>query len=304
MGSGLKGEKCLINHLLRVVRQLRPADILCRREAAEQGNGMSVMHPALSALAGTGFTCLMTALGAAMVFFFRGEVKAAFQQAFLGFAAGVMIAASVWSLLMPAIEMAEERGTPGWLPAAGGFLIGAVFLQSLDRLLPHLHPGSDQPEGLPARLRRTTMLVFAVTLHNLPEGMAVGLSFALAAQDGEASTLAGALALAIGIGLQNFPEGAAISLPLRQEGLTRTRSFVYGALSGVVEPIGGVLTVFLAGSIAPLMPWLLAFAAGAMIYVVVEELIPEAQLGEHSHVGTSGVLIGFVVMMVLDVALG
>ena len=271
MGSGLKGEKCLINHLLRVVRQLRPADILCRREAAEQGNGMSVMHPALSALAGTGFTCLMTALGAAMVFFFRGEVKAAFQQAFLGFAAGVMIAASIWSLLMPAIEMAEERGTPGWLPAAGGFLIGAVFLQSLDRLLPHLHPGSDQPEGLPARLRCTTMLVFAVTLHNLPEGMAVGLSFALAAQDGEASTLAGALALAIGIGLQNFPEGAAISL---------------------------------AGSIAPLMPWLLAFAAGAMIYVVVEELIPEAQLGEHSHVGTAGVLIGFVVMMVLDVALG
>ena len=168
MGSGLKGEKCLINHLLRVVRQLRPADILCRREAAEQGNGMSVMHPALSALAGTGFTCLMTALGAAMVFFFRGEVKAAFQQAFLGFAAGVMIAASVWSLLMPAIEMAEERGTPGWLPAAGGVLIGAVFLQSLDRLLPHLHPGSDQPEGLPARLRRTTMLVFAVTLSAFP----------------------------------------------------------------------------------------------------------------------------------------
>ena len=193
---------------------------------------------------------------------------------------------------------------PEWLPAGGGFVLGGLFLLALDKALPHLHPGSDEPEGPKSSLKRTTMLVFAVTLHNIPEGTAVGLSFALSTSAGASTTLAAAIALAIGIGLQNFPEGAAISLPLRQEGLTRTRSFVYGALSGVVEPIGGVLTVFLAGSIAPLMPWLLAFAAGAMIYVVVEELIPEAQLGEHSHVGTAGVLIGFVVMMVLDVALG
>lgn len=192
----------------------------------------------------------------------------------------------------------------GWIPAAGGFVLGGLFLMLLDRLLPHLHPGSDSPEGMPSSLRRTTMLVFAVTLHNIPEGMAVGLSFALAAQGGAANTFAAAVALAIGIGLQNFPEGAAISLPLKKEGLSNTRSFIYGALSGIVEPIGGILTVLIAGSVSPVMPWLLAFAAGAMIYVVVEELIPEAHLGEHSHVGTIGVMFGFLVMMILDVALG
>ena len=265
---------------------------------------MNALHPVLSAAIGTGFTFLMTALGAAVVFFFRGEIKASFQQVFLGFAAGVMIAASVWSLLIPAIDMAEEQGMIGWIPAAGGFVLGGLFLMLLDRLLPHLHPGSDSPEGMPSSLRRTTMLVFAVTLHNNPEGMAVGLSFALAAQGGAANTFAAAVALAIGLGLQNFPEGAALSLPLKKEGLSNTRSFIYGALSGIVEPIGGILTVLIAGSVSPVMPWLLAFAAGAMIYVVVEELIPAAHLGEHSHVGTIGVMFGFLVMMILDVALG
>ena len=262
------------------------------------------MHPAWLALTGTGFTFLCTAVGAAMVFLFRGGVKANLQRIFLGFAAGVMIAASVWSLLIPSIEMAEEQGTIGWIPAAGGFVLGGLFLMVLDRILPHLHPGSDQPEGISSSLKRTTMLVFAVTLHNIPEGMAVGLSFALVAQEGTPVTLAGAMALAIGLGLQNFPEGAAISLPLKQEGLSTTRSFIYGALSGIVEPIGGLLAVLIAGSVTPLMPWFLSFAAGAMIYVVVEELIPEAHLGEHSHTGTMGVMLGFLVMMILDVALG
>lgn len=256
---------------------------------------------------GTGFTFLMTAAGAAVVFFFKREIDHKFQRVFLGFAAGVMVAASVWSLLIPAIEMAEQAGgMPGWVPAAGGFLLGAVFLLALDALMPHLHPGAQQPEGPRTSLRRTTLLVLAVTLHNIPEGMAVGLSCALAASGTGAGavTVASAMALALGIGLQNFPEGAAISLPLRREGLSRTRSFVYGALSGIVEPVGGILAVLVAGGIQPLMPWFLSFAAGAMIYVVVEELIPEANLGEHSHSGTWGVLAGFVIMMIMDVALG
>ena len=200
---------------------------------------MQGLHPAWLALIGTGFTFLCTAMGAAMVFLFRKGVKANLQRIFLGFAAGVMIAASVWSLLIPSIEMAEEQGQIGWIPAAGGFVLGGLFLMLLDRLLPHLHPGSDQPEGISSSLKRTTMLVFAVTLHNIPEGMAVGLSFALVAQEGAPVTLAAAMALALGMGLQNFPEGAAISLPLRQEGLSATRSFAYGARSGIVAPIGG-----------------------------------------------------------------
>ncbi len=251
---------------------------------------------------GTGFTFLMTALGAALVFLFRKELSIEFQRIFLGFAAGVMIAASVWSLLIPAIDLAEELGQIGWVPAAGGFILGAAFLLLLDRLLPHLHIGADDPEGLPSGLSRTTMLVLAVTLHNIPEGMAVGLAFALAAQEG--GQMAGAVALALGMGLQNFPEGAAISLPLRREGMSRGKSFILGALSGIVEPVFGILAVLVAGSVRPLMPWFLSFAAGAMIYVVVEELIPEAHLGEHSHTGTLGVLCGFLIMMVLDVALG
>ena len=263
------------------------------------------MESLLWAAGGTGFTFLMTSLGAAVVFFFKKQATAKAQRIFLGFAAGVMIAASVWSLLIPAIEEAEAAGMIGWIPAAGGFIVGVAFLMGLDGLLPHLHPGSKQPEGVKSHMKRTSLLVFAVTLHNIPEGMAVGLSFALAAQHGNDPALyAAAMALAIGIGIQNFPEGAAIALPLRQEGMSRTKAFLCGAASGVVEPIFGILTVLIAGTIAPLMPWLLSFAAGAMIYVVVEELIPEAHLGEHSNLGTLGVMAGFLVMMILDVALG
>ena len=258
----------------------------------------------LWAAGGTGFTFLMTSLGAAVVFFFRRQVTASAQRIFLGFAAGVMIAASVWSLLIPAIEEAEGAGQVGWVPAAGGFVLGVAFLMALDGILPHLHPGAREPEGARSKLHRTTLLIFAVTLHNIPEGMAVGLSFALAAQHNDSALYAGAMALAVGMGIQNFPEGAAIALPLRQEGVGRTRAFLWGSLSGLVEPVFGLLTVLLAGSIQPLMPWLLSFAAGAMLYVVVEELIPEAHLGEHSNVGTLGVMGGFLVMMILDVALG
>lgn len=256
----------------------------------------------LYAAIGTGCTCLATVLGAAMVFFFKREMSAVTQKVFLGFAAGVMIAASVWSLLIPAMEAAEEAGGSVFLPVGGGFVLGGVFLLLLDLLLPHLHLDSEQPEGLPARWKRTTMIVLAVTLHNIPEGMAVGLSFTVAARDGGA--LAGAVAVAIGMGLQNFPEGAAVSLPMRAQGVSAGKAFACGAASGVVEPIFGLLTVLVASSVSGLMPWILSFAAGAMIYVVVEELIPEAHLGEHSHAGTVSVMAGFLVMMLLDTALG
>ena len=262
------------------------------------------MDMVLWAAAGTGFTFFMTALGASLVLFFRKGTSENAQRIFLGFAAGVMIAASVWSLLIPAIEEAQLQGMPGWLPAGGGFILGVAFLMLLDTLMPHLHPGSNEPEGVRSSLKRTTLLVSAVTLHNIPEGMAVGLSFALAAQSGDPAALTGAMALAIGMGIQNFPEGAAISLPLHQEGMHKGKAFLYGSLSGVVEPIFGILTVLIAGTITPLMPWLLSFAAGAMLYVVAEELIPEAHLGSHSNVGTLGVMAGFLIMMVLDVALG
>lgn len=259
----------------------------------------------LWAMGGTGFTFLMTSLGAAMVFFFKKQISGTAQRIFLGFAAGVMIAASVWSLLIPAIDEAQARGTPGWMPAAGGFVLGIAFLMLLDGVLPHLHPDASRPEGLPSPLSRTALLMSAVTLHNIPEGMAVGLAFARASQEGGNPALyASAMALALGMGIQNFPEGAAISLPLRQEGCSRLKAFVFGSLSGIVEPIFGVLVVLVAGRIGGLMPWLLSFAAGAMLYVVVEELIPEAHLGEHSHSGTLGVMGGFLIMMVLDVALG
>ena len=258
----------------------------------------------LYAALGTGFTCLATVLGAGMVFFFKKDMSHTMQKVFLGFAAGVMIAASVWSLLIPAMDMAESRGQNVLLPVGGGFLLGGLFLMALDRLLPHLHIGSDEAEGLPAHWKRTTMIVLAVTLHNIPEGMAVGLSFSVAAQDTASGALAAALALAIGMGLQNFPEGAAVSLPMRSQGVGLWKAFACGAASGIVEPIFGLLTVLVAGSITGVMPWVLAFAAGAMIYVVVEELIPEAQLGEHSHAGTVSVMMGFLVMMLLDVVLG
>ena len=243
---------------------------------------------------GTGFTFLMTTLGAAMVFFFAGEPRPHFQKALLGFAAGVMTAASVWSLLLPAINWSAALPLPSWLPAAGGMLLGVVFLAALDGLLPRLRRSRGR---LDASWRQTTLLMTAITLHNVPEGMAVGLAFALAA-GGEG--LAGAAALAMGIGIQNFPEGAAVALPLRQGGWSRPRAFAGGMLSGAVEPVFGILVVLAAAGVEPLMPWLLSFAAGAMLYVVVEELVPQA----HSRAGTCGFVLGFLVMMVLDVALG
>lgn len=255
--------------------------------------------------AGTGFTFLMTTLGAAMVFLFRKTMGGKVKKIFLGFAAGVMIAASVWSLLIPAIEEAEANGQIGWIPAAGGFVLGVLFLYGLDRLIPHLHPETNQAEGPATALKRTSLLVMAVTLHNIPEGMAVGLSFALAAQHGgQPEVYTAAVALALGIGIQNFPEGAAISLPLRQEGMSIRKAFFLGSMSGIAEPVFGILTVLISGFILPYMPWLLSAAAGAMMYVVVEELIPEAHLGEHSNLGTLGVMSGFLMMMILDVAFG
>lgn len=244
-----------------------------------------------------------TTLGSAMVFWMRREMNRKLEKMLLGFASGVMIAASVWSLLIPAIDMAEEQGKVGWFPAAVGFLGGIAFLLGLDSLVPHLHLESAEPEGLEANLKKTTMLVLAVTLHNIPEGMSVGVTFAGALIGDAGITMAGAFALAVGIAIQNFPEGAIISMPLRSEGVSKTRSFAYGALSGIVEPIGAFITILLAEQIVSALPVFLAFAAGAMIYVVVEELIPEAQSGAHSNIGTVGVAVGFVIMMILDVAL-
>ena len=242
----------------------------------------------LWAAGGTGFTFLMTTLGAASVFLFRKRNSMVFQQVFLGFAAGVMVAASVWSLLIPAIERAEEAGQIGWIPAAGGFAIGVVFLMVLHQLLPHLHPGESKPEGLPSKWDRPTLLFTAVTLHNIPEGMSVGLLFAMAAQNGGDPGMF----------------GMAVALPMLQEGMSAPKAFALGTLSGLAEPVFGILVVLFAGLISPYMPWMLAFSAGAMMYVVVEELIPEAHLGEHSNAGTLGVMAGFLVMMILDVALG
>lgn len=247
---------------------------------------------------------LGTTLGSAIVFFMRKEMNKKVEKMLLGFAAGVMIAASVWSLLIPAIDMAGEQGKIAWIPATVGFLGGMAFLLVLDSLIPHLHLESSEPEGVEANLKKTTMLVLAVTLHNIPEGMSVGVTFAGAMIGNTGVTLAGAFALAVGIAIQNFPEGAIISMPLRSEGVSRLRSFAYGALSGIVEPVGALITILLAKQIVPALPFLLAFAAGAMIYVVVEELIPESQSGEHSNIGTIGVAFGFVIMMILDVALG
>lgn len=245
-----------------------------------------------------------TTLGAAMVFFAKGEMNLKVKKMLLGFAAGVMIAASVWSLLIPALELAKTQGGPSWLPALVGFMLGIGFLLALDSLIPHLHMSSDKPEGIKTRLSKTTMLVLAVTLHNIPEGMAVGVTFAGAVLGDGSITLAGAFVLALGIAIQNFPEGAIISMPLQNEGMSKKKAFLYGAGSGVVEPIGAIITIFLAEQVIPLLPYFLSFAAGAMIYVVIEELIPEAQEGEHSNIGTIGAAIGFALMMVLDVALG
>jgi len=253
---------------------------------------------------GIAFIFVMTTSGSAMVFFFKNAMNDKAKRIFLGFAAGVMIAAAVWGLLNPAIDQAEANGMISWIPAAIGFLLGGAFLFLLDIILPHLHLDSNKPEGLKSSFDRTTMLVLAVTLHNIPEGLAVGLAFGLALETGNAGLIASALGLAIGIGIQNFPEGAAISLPLKQEHVPTKKAFLLGALSGAVEPVAAVIGVVLAGALTMIMPWMLSFAAGAMIYVVVEELIPEAQLGSHSNAGTIAVMLGFVVMMILDIALG
>jgi len=247
---------------------------------------------------------LGTTLGAAMVFLLKNEMDKKLEKVLLGFASGVMIAASVWSLIMPAIDMAEEQGKIAWLPASIGFLFGIAFLLLLDTVIPHLHLDTNKPEGPESKLKKTTMLVLAVTLHNLPEGMAVGVVFAGAMAGNSGITMAGAIALAIGIAIQNFPEGAIISMPLKSEGVSKSRAFIYGMLSGIVEPIGAIITILLTSVVTPILPYILSFAAGAMIYVVVEELIPESQSGDHSNIGTIGVAIGFTIMMILDVALG
>lgn len=247
---------------------------------------------------------LGTTLGSAMVFFLKDQLNPKVEKILLGFAAGVMIAASVWSLLIPSIEMAENQGKIAFLPASIGFLLGIGFLLILDSIIPHLHPKSKEAEGVKSKLSRSVMLCLAVTLHNIPEGMAVGILYAgIWTQDGMI-TLASAFALAIGIAIQNFPEGAIISMPLRTEGLSKGKSFLYGTLSGLVEPIGGFATILLASQLTGVLPYFLSFAAGAMMYVVIEELIPESQVGHHSNLGTIGAAIGFVLMMVLDIALG
>ena len=245
-----------------------------------------------------------TALGSACVFFLKHEMKPLLQKILLGFASGVMVAASVWSLLIPAMNMSEGMGRLAFIPAAVGLLLGMAFLLLMDRVIPHLHLGSDEPEGAHSSLSKSMMLIFAVTLHNFPEGMAVGVVFAGMLGGSAGITLAGAFALAIGIAIQNFPEGAIISMPLKGTGISRGKAFLYGAASGIVEPLGALLTIWLASYIEPVLPYLLAFAAGAMLYVVVEELIPEASEGEHSNIATVGFAIGFVLMMILDVALG
>ena len=247
---------------------------------------------------------LGTTLGAACVFFMKKEMNDIVQRALTGFAAGVMVAASIWSLLIPAIEQSEGMGKFAFVPTVIGFWLGVLFLLMLDHVIPHLHRNSQEAEGPKSKLQRTTMLVLAVTLHNIPEGMAVGVVFAGYLTGNAQITAAGAMALAIGIAIQNFPEGAIISMPLRSEGMNKGKAFLGGMLSGIVEPIGAVLTILAASLIVPALPYFLSYAAGAMLYVVVEELIPEMSEGEHSDIGTIFFAVGFSVMMVLDVALG
>lgn len=245
-----------------------------------------------------------TTLGATMVFLLKGKLNIKIQKVLIGFAVGVMLAASIWSLIIPAIESSTNLGHFSFLPAAIGFLGGMGFLLLLDSIIPHLHLNSDKPEGLNTGFKKNTMLMFAVTLHNIPEGMAVGVALAGALYGNEVLTISSAIALSIGIAIQNFPEGAIISMPLNANGETKSRSFFYGTLSGIVEPIAALITLLLTKYIAPILPYILSFAAGAMVYVVVEELIPEASEGEHSNLSTIAMAIGFVLMMSLDVALG
>jgi len=263
------------------------------------------LNPVHQALLATCFTWFLTAVGASVVFAFK-SINRKLLDGILGFAAGVMIAASYWSLLAPAIEIAEESNHPAWFPAAAGFLLGGLFLWMMDKTLPHLHIGYpiNEAEGIKTRWHKSLLLVMAITLHNIPEGMAVGVAFGALSAGSPSASLTGAITLAIGIGIQNFPEGTAVSVPLRGEGMSRLKSFWYGQLSGMVEPIAGVLSAAAVVLMKPLLPYALAFAAGAMIYVVVEELIPESQLAKNIHIATVGLMIGFVVMMILDVALG
>jgi ZIP family zinc transporter len=263
------------------------------------------LNPIYQALIATCFTWLVTALGASLVFFVK-TINKKLLDGMLGFAAGVMIAASFWSLLAPAIEMSESLPLPSWLPPAVGFLSGGAFLWSVDKILPHLHLGfpMEEAEGISTSWRRSVLLVLAITLHNIPEGLAVGVAFGALGANLPSASLAGAMALAIGIGIQNFPEGTAVSVPLRREGMSRLKSFWYGQLSGLVEPVAGVIGAAAVIFMQPLLPFALAFAAGAMIFVVVEELIPESQLEKNTDIATVGTMIGFAVMMVLDVALG
>ena len=247
---------------------------------------------------------LGTVLGSAMVFLVKGEINIKIQKLLLGFAAGVMIAASIWSLIMPSIELSEHLGKLAFLPAAIGFLLGIAFLLLLDSVIPHLHINSQKPEGVKSTLKKRTMLMLSVTLHNIPEGMAVGVALAGAIYGNELLSISSALVLAAGIAIQNFPEGAVISMPLLSDGVSKPKSFLYGTLSGIVEPLAAALTLLLTSFISPILPYILAFAAGAMIYVVVEELIPESQEGSHSNIATIGCAIGFVIMMILDISLG
>jgi zinc transporter, ZIP family len=261
--------------------------------------------PVLLALFATLFTWGVTALGASMVFFFK-SINQKVLNAMLGFASGVMIAASFWSLLAPAIEMAEKNGDTPWVPAVVGFLLGGLVLLGINKILPHLHSGmpTERAEGVKTSWERSLLLVLAITLHNIPEGLAVGVAFGALAQNPDTGALAGAIALAMGIGLQNFPEGAAVSIPLRREGFSRLKAFNYGQMSAIVEPIAGVIGAYLVMSMTSILPYALSFAAGAMIFVVVEELIPESQRGKDNDYATIGAMLGFATMMMLDVALG
>ncbi|GAB4407885.1 MAG: ZIP family metal transporter [Bacteroidia bacterium] len=266
---------------------------------------LEMQSPLIQALLATLFTWFVTALGASIVFFFK-SVNRRVLDAMMGFAAGVMIAASFWSLLAPAIAMAEASGQRAWLVAAVGFMLGGLFIWGIDRVLPHLHIDfpREQAEGISTSWHRSVLLVLAITLHNIPEGLAVGVAFGAVAAGIPSASFPAAVALAIGIGLQNFPEGISVAVPLRREGFSRWKSFTYGQLSGVVEPIAGVLGAWAVMQVQPLLPYALAFAAGAMIFVVVEELIPESQLNRNTDIATLGTLLGFTVMMILDVALG
>ncbi len=263
------------------------------------------LNAVMQALVATLFTWLLTVAGAGVVFFFR-TIERKILDGMLGFAAGIMIAASFWSLLAPAIEMAEESSLPAWVPATVGFLMGGLFLWIIDKIIPHLHLGfpEEEAEGIKTSWQRSVLLVLAITIHNIPEGLAVGVAFGAAAADLPSATLAGALVLALGIGIQNIPEGTAVSVPLRREGLSRLKSFWYGQLSGAVEPIAGVIGAAAVILMKPILPYALSFAAGAMIFVVVEELIPESQLEKNTDIATVGAMLGFAVMMTLDVALG